>query len=61
MSYENVLVERDGDVAVITVNRPKALNALNSATLRELTQAVRECATGSRENVQAGGLGKKAW
>ena len=43
-TYENVLVERDGPVAVITVNRPKSMNALNSLTLRELTQAVRECA-----------------
>jgi enoyl-CoA hydratase len=43
-SYENVLVAREGPVATITVNRPKLLNALNSATLRELTQAVRECA-----------------
>ncbi len=43
-TYENVLVAREGPVATITVNRPKSLNALNSATLRELTQAVRECA-----------------
>jgi enoyl-CoA hydratase len=43
-SYENILVAREGPVATITVNRPKLLNALNSATLRELTQAVRECA-----------------
>src|SRR5437764_7119941 len=42
--FENIQVERDGSVAVITVNRPKSLNALNSLTLRELTQAVRECA-----------------
>ncbi len=44
MSYENILVERDAKISTITVNRPKALNALNSHTLRELTQAVRECA-----------------
>ena len=44
MAYENILLQRDGPVATITVNRPKSLNALNSATLRELTQAVRECA-----------------
>jgi enoyl-CoA hydratase len=43
-SYENILVAREGAVATITVNRPRSLNALNSATLRELTQAVRECA-----------------
>src|SRR2546430_14920153 len=44
MAYENILVERDPAISTITVNRPKALNALNSHTLRELTQAVRECA-----------------
>jgi len=43
-TLENILVERDQDVAVITVNRPKALNSLNSQTLRELTSAVRDCA-----------------
>jgi len=44
MAYENIVVERDAKISTITVNRPKALNALNSQTLRELTQAVRECA-----------------
>src|SRR5439155_1616287 len=44
MAYENILVERDPAISTITVNRPKALNALNSNTLRELTLAVRECA-----------------
>ena len=44
MAYENILVEHDPAISVITVNRPKSLNALNSHTLRELTLAVRECA-----------------
>src|SRR2546430_3140337 len=44
MAYKNILVERDPAISTITVNRPKALNALNSDTLRELTLAVRECA-----------------
>lgn len=40
MSYENILVEvRDG-VAVVTLNRPKVLNALNRALLAELEAAV---------------------
>jgi enoyl-CoA hydratase len=33
---ENLLVEYDGSVAIVTVNRPRALNALNSQTLGEL-------------------------
>lgn len=38
MAYENVLFERGGAIATITINRPKALNALNPATLGELLQ-----------------------
>jgi enoyl-CoA hydratase len=33
---ENLIVERDGPVTVVNINRPKTLNALNSATLTEL-------------------------
>src|SRR5919205_1604233 len=54
MAYENILVEREGPVAVLTVNRPKSLNALNSATLRELTQAVREAADSCRALILTG-------
>ena len=32
MAYTNILVDREGPVAVVTVNRPKSLNALNSQT-----------------------------
>jgi enoyl-CoA hydratase len=39
MSYETILVETRGAVTLITLNRPKALNALNSEVLRELIQA----------------------
>ncbi len=31
MTYQNILVKTEGAVGVITLNRPKALNALNSA------------------------------
>ena len=41
MSYEYLLVDVDGAVATVTVNRPKVLNALNAATLAELGQAMR--------------------
>jgi enoyl-CoA hydratase len=39
MNYENILVEQRGAVTLITLNRPKALNALNSGVLRELIEA----------------------
>ncbi|MBM3819667.1 MAG: enoyl-CoA hydratase [Acidimicrobiia bacterium] len=40
MSFENLLLERDGAVTVLTINRPQVLNALNSQTLDELRRAV---------------------
>ncbi len=36
MAYENLLFEVRGGVGVLTVNRPKALNALNTRTIAEL-------------------------
>ena len=42
MTFENLLVERDGAVAILTINRPKVLNALNTQTLDELQRAVLE-------------------
>ena len=40
MAFDNLLLERDGAVAIVTINRPKVLNALNGATLDELRRAV---------------------
>jgi enoyl-CoA hydratase len=37
---QHILVERDGAVATITINRPKVLNALSMATLDELRRAI---------------------
>lgn len=39
MSYETLIVEARGAVGLITLNRPQALNALNSTVLKELLQA----------------------
>jgi enoyl-CoA hydratase len=39
MAYETILVETRGNVGVVTLNRPKALNALNAALIDELGQA----------------------
>ncbi len=40
MAYENILVEKRGNVGVITLNRPKALNALCAALMDELGMAL---------------------
>jgi enoyl-CoA hydratase len=40
MTFDNLLVERDDAVAVVTLNRPKVLNALNGQTLSELSAAM---------------------
>ena len=40
MAYENILVETQGPVGLIRLNRPKALNALCDALIRELGHAL---------------------
>lgn len=37
---ENVLLEKNGHVSTITINRPKALNALSTDVLKDLEEAV---------------------
>lgn len=37
--YENIIVEQRGRVGIITLNRPKALNALNTALMLEVVEA----------------------
>ena len=32
MSFENLLFKKEGNIGVLSINRPKALNALNSQT-----------------------------
>ncbi len=40
MAFDNLLLERDGAIAIVTINRPNVLNALNSQTLDELRRAM---------------------
>lgn len=44
MAFENLLLERDGSIAIVTINRPRVLNALNTPTMDELAAAMRELA-----------------
>jgi len=40
--YNNLLIEKDGNIAIVTINRPKELNALNEETVLELGKAFTE-------------------
>jgi len=62
MAYQNILVERDGPIATVTVNRPKVLNALNHQTLSELAAAFDELrADASVRGLIVTGAGEKAF
>lgn len=45
MAYENIRFETRGKVALITLDRPKALNALNGPLISELNHALDACET----------------
>ena len=51
MAYENILVETRGKVGLITLNRPKALNALSPDLMRELGEAL--TSFGADDNIGA--------
>jgi enoyl-CoA hydratase len=62
MGYENLLIDAAEGVAVVTINRPKALNALNEHTLLELREAMADLA--EKNDVQVivlTGSGEKAF
>ena len=62
MTFENLLIERDEAVAVVTFNRPKVLNALNSQTLIELTVAISQLKNdASVRAIVLTGAGEKAF
>jgi len=42
MDYKNLIVQTEGPLAIMTINRPKALNALNDETLSEIEKAFHE-------------------
>ncbi len=42
MSYENLILDKENEIAILYINRPKYLNALNAQTLEELSRAIDE-------------------
>ncbi|WP_340201350.1 enoyl-CoA hydratase/isomerase family protein [Ascidiimonas sp. W6] len=42
MNFENILIAKEGHLAIITINRPTKLNALNKNTIEELHKAIDE-------------------
>ena len=42
LTYQNILVSREGNVGIVQLNRPKVLNALNSELMVELVNALEE-------------------
>jgi len=63
MTYQNIILEHaEPGICVLTVNRPKALNALNAATLDELADAIARVAEDSAARVLlVTGAGDKAF
>lgn len=63
MTYQNLLLEQpEPGIHLLTVNRPRALNALNAATLAELAQATEQVAADAAARVLLiTGAGEKAF
>lgn len=51
MNFDNILLDKVGSIATVTLNRPEALNALNTTTLKELGQAFDAVSTDSKVRV----------
>ena len=42
MSYENILLKKEDNLSIITINRPESLNALNAKTIQEISSVLDE-------------------
>jgi enoyl-CoA hydratase len=62
MAYQNILFTMEGEIAIIKINRPKAMNALNAEVLAELNAALDQVETEAKAKVLIlAGEGDKAF
>lgn len=62
MAYQTLLLEAKDRIAVLTINRPEKLNALNAVTKREMVQALEACKSDPSVHVVIiTGAGEKAF
>lgn len=62
MELKNIILEKEGHLAIVTINRPKALNALNSDTLKDLDVVLEDLEKDSNiYSVILTGSGEKAF
>src|ERR1700741_4248687 len=62
LKFENVVYDKKGPIAYVTLNRPKVLNALNKATINELRAAFEDARDDSAvRGVILTGAGEKAF
>jgi enoyl-CoA hydratase len=62
MEYKNLTLEIDGEIALLTINRPEKLNSLNRQTLQEINQALDDIEYEKRgRGVILTGAGEKAF
>lgn len=62
MTYENVILDKEDDLATLYINRPKAMNALNKETLLDIKAVIEDLKDDSSVNVLIiTGIGEKAF
>ena len=64
IAYKSILFDNDGPIWTLTINRPKALNALNSEVLSEMGDALRQLSEMNYDNARTliiTGAGEKAF
>lgn len=62
MAFQNIILQTEDDITILTINRPKALNALNGESLAELDSAIKEVKANPAIKVLiVTGMGEKAF